>query len=67
MIEKEGHGVRLSGPNNSTLFTTCCGVAITDRECNCPACGDLIIGWDAASPYMRGMIRWNMAYGGRNK
>lgn len=45
--------VRFSGPNNSTLFTTCCGSAVIDER-NCPSCG-LVISprshrarWDAA-------------------
>lgn len=31
-------GVHLSGPNNSTPFTDCCGVAVIN-EARCPRCG----------------------------
>lgn len=34
--------VRFSGPNNSTFFTTCCGVAICDDQAMCPVCGEEI-------------------------
>jgi ribosomal protein S27AE len=36
--------VRFSGPNNSTFFTTCCGMAITDYEKKCPKCGEGVPG-----------------------
>ena len=36
--------VRFSGPNNDTLFTTCCGSAIRDCEENCPRCGEEVPG-----------------------
>lgn len=48
--------VRLSGPNNSTLFTTCCDVAITDREECCPKCKAVI--WPRSRD-----ARWEAAYG----
>ncbi len=38
---------------NSTLFTTCCSVAITDGESCCPHCGEEV----SYSP----RERWNMA------
>ena len=31
--------VHLSGPNNSTMFTDCCGCAVLDRDTCCPKCG----------------------------
>lgn len=34
--------VTVSGPLNSTLFTTCCGVAIGEAA-NCPACHRLVL------------------------
>lgn len=48
--------VRLSGPNNSTLFTTCCEVAICDDQANCPVCKEEI------TPRSR-QDRWEAAYG----
>ena len=35
--------VRFSGPTNSTMFTTCCGVAVCDDQANCPDCGEEVI------------------------
>jgi len=48
--------VFLDGPNNSTLFTTCCEVAITDREGCCPYCGQDVEPKGAGA-------RWSTAYG----
>ena len=48
--------VRLSGPNNSTMFTTCCGLAICDDQANCPGCKKEI--WPRS-----GRDRWEAAYG----
>lgn len=36
--------VSVSGPNNSTLFTACCGLAVIPSEWKCPRCGALIEG-----------------------
>ncbi|MCK5316296.1 MAG: hypothetical protein KAJ55_00200 [Anaerolineales bacterium] len=33
-------GVRYAGPNNSTLFHTGCGAAVSDDQTNCPGCGE---------------------------
>lgn len=63
--EKEMAYVYLSNPYNSTMFTTCCGVAICADERCCPACGRPVIGYDAVSHGERRMIRWRYAY--RNK
>lgn len=49
---------------NSTKFTSCCRVAITDSEKNCPECGNKVIGWDIEDTYKRGRFRWNRAYTG---
>ncbi len=46
---------------NSTLFTECCHVAITDAEPNCPDCLRPVIGHDAATAHERGVIRWKNA------
>ena len=48
--------VFLWSPTNSTLFTTCCEVAITDRQDCCPKCGDEV------EP-KTGIERCNLAYG----
>jgi hypothetical protein len=49
-------GVHFSGPTNSTLFTDCCGTAVTDNEQRCPSCG-------AEVPYSP-RARWDMAMRG---
>lgn len=49
---------------NSTFFTACCRVAITDGEARCPSCNHKVIGWDAESKGKRRRIRWNHAYTG---
>jgi hypothetical protein len=46
---------------NSTMFTQCCEVAITDSESNCPHCGKAVIGSDAPSNHARAKIRWSNA------
>lgn len=48
--------VFLDGPTNSTLFTTCCEVAILDHEGKCPSCGQDV------QPKTR-TERWETAYG----
>jgi len=62
MNDDKVFGVHLSGPNNSTMFTDCCGVAICRDQQRCPKCKELIIGWDAESFRDRHTIRWNYAY-----
>jgi len=47
--------VYLCSPTNSTMFTTCCSVAICDNEENCPRCKEKI------EPQGRS-ARWNVAY-----
>lgn len=54
--------VYLCSPYNSTMFTTCCHVAICDNQKRCPSCGRLIIGHDASSDHDRHMLRWFYAY-----
>jgi len=46
-------GVRFCSSANSTLFTTCCDVAILDDEQRCPYCGKDV-------PYSP-RERWEMA------
>lgn len=48
--------VFLDGPNNSTLFTTCCEVAILDHQNLCPRCHQDVVP-------SGGPARWNAAYG----
>lgn len=45
----------LSSRTNSTIFTACCRVAVTDREDKCPKCREEI---GAKSPD----ARWRVAY-----
>lgn len=42
-------GVRYCCATNSTLFSTCCNVAVCDDEACCPRCGELIEPADARS------------------
>jgi hypothetical protein len=48
--------VYLDSPTNSTLFTTCCNVAINDDQKACPQCRRTITPEAASS-------RWERAYG----
>ena len=48
--------VRLSGPNNSTFFTDCCGCAVLDWDTRCPECGRRI-------EEETGREKWAKAYG----
>lgn len=45
---------------NSTMFTTCCEVAITDDEADCPRCKRHVIGWNKPVNERR-RIRWENA------
>ena len=36
---------------NSTLFTACCDVAITQNQPRCPHCGEKVIGADAETDH----------------
>ena len=47
--------VSLSGPTNSTLFSTCCHVAVCDHHKACPSCGKRVV---PGSP----VERWESAY-----
>ncbi len=47
--------VFLSGPNNSTMFTTCCEVAITDEQNRCPYCSQEVTPEGHSA-------RWEVAY-----
>lgn len=46
---------------NSTMWTECCGVAITDGEVTCPCCHALVIGHDDNTPAERNRTRWYAA------
>ncbi len=46
---------------NSTMFTECCGTAITDSEFFCPSCKRKVIGFDAVNDSERRRIRWKNA------
>lgn len=48
--------VYLDSPTNSTFFTTCCKVAITDDQAKCPKCREEI------TPRSH-KDRWIFAYG----
>lgn len=48
--------VFLCSPTNSTMFTTCCEVAITDEQIFCPSCRRDVV------PHSRNE-RWDAAYG----
>ena len=48
--------VYLDNPTNSTLFTTCCNVAICDHQERCPRCKQDV------NP-KGGRARWEAAYG----
>ena len=54
--------VRFSGPNNSTLFTTCCECAICDDQRNCPVCGEEVP-YDSRERHNIAMLQ----YYGRNR
>lgn len=48
--------VFLYSPTNSTMFTTCCEVAITDLQETCPRCGMEVVPRSSKD-------RWEAAYG----
>lgn len=54
--------VELSSKTNSTMFTTCCHVAICQDQLRCPLCRRLIYGHDAESDHKRGVMRWRYAF-----
>lgn len=47
---------------NSTFFTECCHVAITDDEQRCPRCKEMVVGYDSEPGNERHIARWNHAY-----
>jgi hypothetical protein len=55
--------VRLSGPNNSTMFTACCDVAICDDEWKCPRCKREVYPGKDHNEQERRKWRWEQAYG----
>ena len=54
--------VYLCSPTNSTMFTTCCDVAICNDEKACPSCKENVYGHDQPNDHKRGMIRWSYAF-----
>lgn len=61
-------GGKISGivpiyPNgtNSTLFTSCCHVAILGNQIKCPRCMNLVIGYDIEETWKRDKYRWAKA------
>ena len=61
--------VMLSGPNNSTMFTTCCETAILETQRCCPRCkkpvypySDFNSGADYTNQQVHRM-RWQWAFG----
>jgi len=55
--------VRLCGPLNSTMFTTCCDVAILDHQGKCPQCSEDVEPFNPESQYRTHRARWEKAYG----
>jgi hypothetical protein len=47
--------VMLSNPTNSTMFTSCCSMALTEQQTACPSCGQRI---EPTEP----RYRWEAAY-----
>jgi len=58
MSIKKYTSVRLDNEFNSTMFTTCCGLAVCDDQSCCPGC-DLEVYEETREQ------RWNKAYGYR--
>ena len=55
--------VQLCGPNNSTMFTTCCNLAILPHQGQCPGCKVDVEPFYQNSEHQTSMARWNRAYG----
>lgn len=55
--------VFLCSPTNSTMFTSCCDVAICDDESFCPLCKSEVYPGVKCSDHERRVKRWEMAYG----
>lgn len=55
--------VQLCGPTNSTMFTTCCNVAILDHQGKCPQCREDVVPFNPESEYRTRRARWEKAYG----
>ena len=59
--------VRLSGPTNSTMLTTCCGCAILEHQRGCPRCKEDVYPYyegstEEYSSHQVRNIRWRRAY-----
>lgn len=61
-IQETEAWVFLSNRGNSTMFTTCCEVAILDRQKQCPKCQKYVYGHDSINEHQRGIKRWQYAY-----
>jgi hypothetical protein len=55
--------VFLCSPTNSTMFTSCCEVAICDDQSLCPRCREEVYPGQEATNHQRHVKRWDMAYG----
>lgn len=55
--------VYLCSPTNSTMFTTCCHVAICDDERRCPVCDEEVHPVGKTS-HETGTLRWGVAFRG---
>ena len=49
---------------NSTFFTECCEVAISDDQRCCPNCDREVIGSEIENEHLRHLYRWKIAYQG---
>ena len=58
--------VHLSSNTNSTMFTNCCGSAVTNRDIKCPSCGATVYGADVPNEHERGQLRWKYAFKSNN-
>lgn len=55
--------VFLCSPTNSTMFTTCCEVAICDDQSFCPLCKEEVFPGPDNTNHQRRTMRWERAYG----
>jgi len=61
-IQETESYVYLSSKTNSTMFTTCCDVAITKSEKQCPLCKKNVYGHDSTNEHSREEVRWTYAF-----
>ena len=55
-MKEKTTGVHFTGPNNSTMFSDCCGSAVLQNEYKCPSCGATVVPRNYSS-------RWRAASG----